>query len=184
MGDSEKKPLSERVADLEESVQSFGTKAEYGGAKADAAGATAAATGAAASATGISAEVTGLGTGLKLWSFEYDLKAELEKKRDKTARRDPEKLRLDLDADRTDIDRIKTNLTTTGERITTLSEDVERKLRRKADASDVGDTRARQDRQLEGLRSSQVNALRREAEQAGASVQVLEREINRLNSVF
>ncbi|MET8687706.1 hypothetical protein ABZV77_26185 [Streptomyces sp. NPDC004732] len=177
MSDSEGKSLVDRVTGLEESVQSFSTKLEYGGAKADVAGATAA-------ATGVSAEFTGLGTGVKLWSAELDVKAEWEKNRDRNARRDPESLRSELTTARTDITRIRSDMTRVDQRITELSRDLNLKLRRKADLSDLRATASQQRSQLHGLRDSQLSSLRRESQQANANVQMLRAEIDRLNARF
>lgn len=181
MSENEEKPLKERVTDLEKAVQPFTTKLEHGGAKADIVGATGA-------VTGLSAEFTGIGTGVKLWNAELDVKAELERRRDEAALRDPKTLRSELTTARSDIRQIRTDLTSTStridERVTDLSTELNRKISRKADISALRQTADRHDSRLEGLRSSQVNALRREAHQTRASVQALEDEIDRLNARF
>lgn len=65
-----------------------------------------------------------------------------------------------------------------------LSTELNRKIARKADLSDLRSTASRQNSQLEGLRTSQVNALNREARQARLTVQGLEDELARLNARF
>ncbi|MFE6165584.1 hypothetical protein ACFQ7F_42535 [Streptomyces sp. NPDC056486] len=184
MSNSEEKPLAERLTALEESVQPFMTKAESGWAKADAVGATAA-------ATGVSTEFTGIGTGVKLWSAEFDLKQHLADNKDKRLERSPEILRAQLSAAQSDIARIRSSLTNADgkanrahQRISDLSRDLNQKIRRKADKSAVGAANNRQNSQISALRSSQVSALRREAQQANANVRQLNNEITRLNSRF
>ncbi|MFJ4524661.1 hypothetical protein ACIP4Y_27555 [Streptomyces sp. NPDC088810] len=74
----EKKTVDERLKDLESSVQEFTTKYEHGYAKAENVGAAATATGASIEATGVSAEATAFSASLRLWGYDWDLKAKLE----------------------------------------------------------------------------------------------------------
>ncbi|MFH8608431.1 hypothetical protein ACH4D5_13215 [Streptomyces sp. NPDC018029] len=181
MSEGDAKPIKDRVAELEEEIQGFITKFEHGLAKGETVGAAGAATGAAGSLTGISGEGTILSGGVKLWNFEWDMRAEKEKRDLRNARQLPHQLAEDIDA----VKRLATEgRDRADQRITDLSRDLNEKIRRKADISALRQTADRHDSRLEGLRSSQVNALRREAQQTRASVQALEDEIDRLNARF
>ncbi|MEU8958757.1 hypothetical protein AB0C93_31215 [Streptomyces sp. NPDC048518] len=84
----------------------------------------------------------------------------------------------------TTADKALTKANGANRRINALSRDINQKLRRKADKSAVSVANNRQNSQLSALRSTQVAALRREADQANLSVQQLNNQIARLNSRF
>ncbi len=184
MSEGDVKPIKDRVADLEKQIQEFTTKFEHGWAKGETVGAAGAATGAAASLTGVSGEATLLSGGFKLANFEYDFMAEREKKKLRSLRQLPDQLAEDIGAAKRLANEGKEAAGRVDRRVSDLSRDVDQKLRRKADLTEVRQANSRQNSQLEGLRSSQVSALRREATQANAAVQHLNDEITRLNSRF
>ncbi|WP_055565458.1 hypothetical protein [Streptomyces atriruber] len=184
MSDGSVKPLKERVADLEGQIQEFTTKFEHGWAKGETVGAAGTATGASGSLTGVSGEATLISGGAKLLNFEWDLLSHLEKKRLEREGQDPVALKRAGAEAKQKADEASTKADRADQRITELSRELNRKINRKADLSALRQTSSQQNRQLEGLRDSQVRALGREATRAGANVQQLEREIARLNSRF
>ncbi|MEU5685138.1 hypothetical protein DEJ48_20355 [Streptomyces venezuelae] len=184
MSDGSVKPIKERVADLESQIQEFTTKFEHGWAKAETVGAAGAATGASGALTGVSGEATLVSTGAKLINLEWDLLSHLEKKRLERNGEDPTSLkRAGAEAKQKAIE-ASTKADRVDQRVTDVARELNRKIARKADLSDLRSTASRHDSQLEGLRSSQVNALNREARQATVTVQALEDEIARLNARF
>lgn len=184
MSEGDVKPIKDRVADLEKQIQEFTTKFEHGWAKGETVGAAGAATGASGALTGVSGEATILSGGLKLWNFEWDLRAEKEKRDLKNARQLPHQLSERIEAAKGLANEGKEKAARVDQRVTDVTRELNQKIRRKADLSEVRLTSSRQNSQLEGLRSSQVSALRREAAQANANVQQLNNEIARLNARF
>ncbi|MEU5899928.1 MULTISPECIES: hypothetical protein [Streptomyces] len=136
--------------------------------------------GGAFAANGISGELTGI----KLEKTIWDPLQDLENKKAEGLGELPSQLKAAAGKAQTTADRAETKATGADRRITDLSRELNRKIARKADLSDLRSTASRHDSQLEGLRSSQVNALNREARQARVSVQALEDEIARLNARF
>ncbi|MFI1681456.1 hypothetical protein [Streptomyces sp. NPDC020607] len=132
--------------------------------------------------------VTGLKLEHTIWDPIADLKAKRDKAKDAADARaigqHPEQLKRAAEKAQTTADRAETKATGADRRITDLSRELNRKIARKADLSDLRSTASRQNSQLEGLRSSQVTALNREARQAQVTVQALEDEIARLNARF
>ncbi|MEU6990652.1 hypothetical protein ABZ953_08355 [Streptomyces sp. NPDC046465] len=131
-------------------------------------------------------------TGIKLEHSFLDPIGDMVKKREKAkeaaeARSNgehPEQLKSAAAKAQTTADKAITKANGANRRINDLARDINQKLRRKADKSTVSLANDRQNSQLSSLRSSQVAALRREAEQAGANVQHLNNQIARLNSRF
>ncbi|MFD6433475.1 hypothetical protein [Streptomyces venezuelae] len=136
--------------------------------------------GGAFAANGISGELTGI----KLEHTIWDPMQKLAEKEARGRGEAPDQLKAAAAKAQTTADRAETKATGADRRITELSTELNRKIARKADLSDLRSTASRQNSQLEGLRSSQVNSLNREARQATVTVQALEDEIARLNARF
>ncbi|MFF1381171.1 hypothetical protein [Streptomyces sp. NPDC058308] len=131
-------------------------------------------------------------TGIKLEHTFLDPIGDMMKKREKakeaaearTRNEHPEQLKSAAAKAQTTADKAITKANGANRRINALSRDINQKLRRKADKSAVSVANNRQNSQLSALRSTQVAALRREADQANLSVQQLQNQIDRLNSRF
>lgn len=169
MGDAEEKPLKDRVADLEKEFQPFVKKAEAGLVKGDAA----VATGAVTAVSGEANLVTG---GVRLASFDFDLRQHLKESKLKADNLHPEGLagRITAVSNKGERDRAVTDRA--HERITDLSRDLNQKIRLKADKSDVGQANSRQNSQISGAQQA--------AGRAVDEVRRLYDEITRLNSRF
>ncbi|MFK4069609.1 hypothetical protein [Streptomyces sp. NPDC029674] len=136
--------------------------------------------GAAFAANGFNGELTGI----KLEKTLLDPIQMLEEKQAEGRGELPSQLKAATGRAQTTADRAETKATGADRRVTDLSTELNRKIARKADISALRQTADRHDSQLEGLRSSQVNALNREARQAQVTVQALNDEIARLNARF
>lgn len=143
------KSVHDRVAELEEEFQTFKWKLETGGLKGEAVGASTSVTGLSGSASAFSGEFTGLSGGLKLWNYEYDIRAEREKAKLEHDLRERE---ARLGARITEVDR------RADRRLRDMNRDLNQKIRRKADRSAVGDANTRQNNQIRDLQRSASRA--------------------------
>ncbi|GGZ15372.1 hypothetical protein GCM10010387_04620 [Streptomyces inusitatus] len=157
-------------------VEAFEHKAEHGEGKYEAVGNVGTAYGATGALNGGTAELTGVSAAVKLYSFDYNIINEIQ---DRRARRNPERLRSDLDKAQADIvsnrnaitrDRGVTNRAHT--RITDLAREMNRKLGLKADKTAMRNTDAQ--------RTPQIRSIRRTADEASTSIDLLTRRLRDL----
>lgn len=181
---AEEKTFKERLEALEESVQSFSTKYEYGWAKGEHVGAAGAATGFAGSAVLGSAEFTGVSAGIKLWNFDFDLKARLHEKKLEREEKDANGL------DRR-IKELKNHHTAFVRRITPIIGPINRQFPEVK--SEVGRAHRRIDGLRDDLRDSRdalreerqaISRLRHNALQATPTLESLHRSVRTLATIL
>jgi hypothetical protein len=188
---AEQPTLDERVKQLEASYQTFATKSEVGKAKAEAVGAAVSAVGGSASATGaslsaglVSGEANLVTSGIKLASFEFDLRSYIAENKLRRAKKDPDGLSDRINELKQEYERYVRELHPKFVRLNTEFPEVKSeaaRAHRRIDGlrDDVRDSRQRLEQERRAIRD-----LRHESLNASPTLSTLSRSVRTLATII